>query len=59
MTKEQVDKKNNVKAARQQAFEMRKLRCAGMGLKEIAEKYGVSMSVVSKICRYETHIYYF
>ena len=59
MTKEQVDKKNDVKAARQQAFEMRKLRCGGMGLKEIAEKYGVGTSVVSKICRYETHVYNF
>jgi len=48
-----------LKITRQQAFEMRKLRCEGMGLKEIAEKYGVSMSVASKICRYETHVYYF
>ena len=48
-----------LRITRQQAFEMRQLRCGGMGLKEIAEKYGVSISVASKICRYETHIYYF
>ncbi|GAG26666.1 unnamed protein product, partial [marine sediment metagenome] len=29
------------------------------GLKEIAEKFDVGTSVVSKICRYETHIYGF
>ncbi len=51
--------KGSIKEKRQIAFEMRKLRSEGWKLKDIAEKYGVSASVVSKLCRYETHVYAF
>ena len=59
MAKGQMEKNTSIKATRQKVFEMRKLRSEGWKLKDIAKKYGVKTSVVSKICRYETHVHTF
>ncbi len=54
-----MDKEDSIKEQRQKVFEMRGLRSEGWKLKDIAKKYGVGTSVVSKICRYETHVHTF
>ncbi len=54
-----MDKEESVKEWRQKVFEMRTLRSEGWKLKDIAKKYNLGTSVVSKICRYETYVHTF
>lgn len=44
---------------RQEWFEMRKLRSEGWTLQRIADKFGYTVNVVARICRYETHVHGF
>ena len=50
-----IMKGKEYKLSLKEAHEMRSLKLDGWTLKDISEKYNVSISCVSRICRYESH----
>lgn len=50
-------RKKSDEIGKQQAFDIRQKRADGWKLRELAELYDVSIGMIGKIVRYESHIY--